>query len=252
QFIARRLAERQADLEDRDDLLGFLLSRNSGETPGAPINPQELRDQLVTLLFAAYETTAATLIWSGWLLARHPAVQDEIAEGTVATAAHSAVTSSARQDPGLLERCVKESLRMYPPVYFLSREVSESVEIGGFRLEPKSQVYLSTWLTHRDSRWFDQPAQFDPARFTPEREQLLPAGAWIPFGAGPRACIGRGWAMDWVKCILWETMKRYRLTTDVSSEPTLAWKLSLQPEGRLPIAIEPRKSPYPAETSRSF
>lgn len=242
-FICRRLSNRLAQPTPANDVLGALLQNESGEGTAAVPSRTRLRDQLVTLLLSAYETMAATLVWSVWLLAQHSGLQRQICDELSAPPLESAACLATPREPDLLERCVMESLRLYPPVYLLTREVVAPVEIGGYRLEPGSQVYLSVWLTQRDSRWFERPEEFDPGRYTAPRANSVPRGAWLPFGLGPRGCPGKSWAMQWTRQILGQILQQYALSLPPSAppHPRQAWKLSLHPAERLCVAIERRK-----------
>lgn len=181
------------------------------------------RDQLAGLFLAGYETTAVALAWAGWLLARHPAVQDEIAADPAGPAAG---------------RAFREALRLYPPVYLFSREAAEPVEVAGYMLPVGSQVFLSPYLTQRDPRWFPDPDRFDPDRFTPEAEAARPGCAWFPFGAGPRACLGRGLALSTGAAVLSALAGRFRL--EPAGNPVPVGRLFLEPEGGVRVMVRPR------------
>jgi len=125
-------------------------------------------------------------------------------------------------------------MRLYPPVYFLSREVAAPVEVAGFPMQPMSQVFLAPYLTQRDPRWFPEPERFDPTRFERANEERLPACAWFPFGAGPRACVGRGFAMMEAVLVLAAILRHCQLEAPPGqADPELEWQLSLHPRGQL-------------------
>jgi cytochrome P450 len=181
------------------------------------------RDQLVGLLLAGYETTAVALAWAGWLLARHPAVQDQVA---------------ADPDGPAADRAFREALRLYPPVHLFSREVAEPVTVSGYELPAGGQVFVSPYLTQRDPRWFPDPDRFDPDRFTPEAETARPACAWFPFGAGPRACVGRGAALAVGSAVLSLLAARFRL--EPTADPEAAGELFLVPQGGVRVTVRAR------------
>jgi cytochrome P450 len=178
------------------------------------------------LFLAGFETTAVALAWAGWLLARHPAVQDQIA---------------ADPDGPAADRAFREALRLYPPVHLFAREAAEPVEIGGYPLPAGGQVFLSPYLTQRDPRWFPDPVRFDPSRFGPGAEAARPAAAWFPFGAGPRACLGRGTALVTGATVLGLLAARFVLKPAGDPEPR--GRLFLVPEGTIRVAVRPRARP---------
>ena len=222
----------------RNDLLCRLLNAVESEGDEKPLSNRQLRDELVTLLLAGHETSAAGLTWAMWLLAKHPEVQDRVAQA-LQVEGHVGFEQLARL--GGVEQIFKEALRLYPPVYFLSRETSSAVEVAGYLLRPSSQVFLVPYLTHHDQRWFADPEEFNPLRFTEANEADLPACGYFPFGAGPRACVGRGFAMLEGVLVLAAILRRFQLRLVAGeAEPELAWQLSLHPRSALRLAIEPR------------
>ncbi len=135
-------------------------------------------------------------------------------------------------------------MRLYPPVYFLSRQVVETVEIAGYQLPPTSQVYLNPYLTQRDPRWFPNPDRFDPLRFSRANEEALPPCAWFPFGAGPRACIGSNFATMEGTLVLASLLQRFRMEpAQGQGDPELEWQLSLHPKHGIKLAMFPAVKP---------
>ena len=189
-LVRRIIRERRASPLRGADLLGQLLAAVDSEGNSRGMSDRQLRDEMVTLLLAGHETSAAALTWAGWLLATHSDKQAELAEEVRAVLGNRPPEFADLPRLASVERAFKEALRLYPPVYFLSREVHEPVRIAGFNLRPKSQVFLNPYLTQRDPRWFPEPEKFDPHRFAPECEPDRPACSWFPFGAGPRASAG--------------------------------------------------------------
>jgi len=242
QLVRRIVRQRRANQETRDDLLGRLLAAVDTEGDGQGMTERQLRDELVTLLLAGHETTGAALTWAGWLLASYPEIQERLAASVGAALGPRPATF---QDlPGLrsVEMAFKEAMRLYPPVYFFSREVGEPVEVAGYLMRPGSQVFLFPYLTQRDPRWFPDPEAFEPRRFEPDRESQRPALAWFPFGAGPRACIGRAFALMEGTLILATLLQTYRLTiAPEQQEPIPEWQLSLHPKGGIRLVVERRR-----------
>ncbi len=240
-LIQRIVQQRRACREPRDDLLGRLLIALDSVGDGQGMTGRQLRDEMITLLLAGHETTGAALTWSGWLLATHPEIQERLSADTQKLLKDRTATFADLPHLGTVEMAFKEVMRLYPPVYFFSREVAEPVEIAGYVMRPGSQAFLFPYLTQRDPRWFPQPEVFDPWRFEPSRESQRPALAWFPFGAGPRACIGRGFAVMEGTLILTSLLRNYRLSRIAEKdEPILEWQLSLHPRGGLRLVAERR------------
>lgn len=240
-LVRRIIRERRASPTRGADLLSQLLNAVDAEGNGRGMSDRQLRDEMVTLLLAGHETSAAALTWSGWLLATHANDQNRIADDVRLVPGERRAEFADLPRLALVERAFKESLRLYPPVYFLSREAAEPVQIAGFKIPPKSQVFLNPYLTQRDPRWFPEPERFDPQRFTPECEHDRPACAWFPFGAGPRACVGRSLAMLEGTLVLTAILQQFRLRPATGQgEPTPEWQLSLHPQGGLRLSVQRR------------
>lgn len=240
-LVRRIIRERRATPTRGPDLLSQLLNAVDAEGNGRGMSDRQLRDEMVTLLLAGHETSAAGLTWSGRLLATHANEQDQIADNVRSVLGERSAEFADLPHLTLVDHAFKESLRLYPPVYFLSREAAEPVQIAGFHLRPKSQVFLNPYLTQRDPRWFPEPERFDPQRFTPEREHDRPACAWFPFGAGQRACVGRSLAMLEGTLVLAEIIKQFRLAPAAGQgEPIPEWQLSLHPRGGLRLSVQRR------------
>ena len=237
-LVKRIVRERRAAVTRGADLLGQLLAAVDSEGNGRGMSDRQLRDELVTLLLAGHETSAAALTWTGWLLATHDDEQRRLV-GEI----HSVLGTRMPEFADLprlapVERAFQESLRLYPPVYFLSREAAEPVRIAGFNILPKSQVFLNPYLTQRDSRWFPEPSKFDPNRFLPECEKTRPACSWFPFGAGPRACVGRSFAMLEGTLVVAMILQHFQLRPAAGQgEPTPEWQLSLHPQAGLRLSV---------------
>jgi len=235
------IAERRRTREDRGDLLSMLLLAVDSEGDGRGMSDQQARDEAMTLLLAGHETTATTLIWTTWLLAAHPATQEQAAAEIAEVLGTRAATAEDAQRMAVIDRALKESMRLYPAVYFTSREAAEPVEIAGCTIKPGAQVHLVPYIMHRDPRWFEDPTTFRPERFALGFEERLPSCAYIPFGAGPRGCIGRGMAMLEATLILTSVLQNYRLRPAAGQgTPAAEAQISLHPQGPVRVAISPR------------
>jgi cytochrome P450 len=233
------ITERRKSGEDRGDLLSmFMLARD--EETGAQMNDEQLVDEAVTMMVAGHETTATTLSWVWALLHQHPEVEAKL---------HAEVDSVlAGRTPGLedlprlpyVRMVVDEALRLYPPVYVLSRKVLKDDELCGFRIRGGSSVDLSPYATHRLPEFWEEPEQFRPERFTPEQAAGRPRFAYFPFIAGPRQCIGNAFALMEAQLIIACVSQRFRLRMVPGYTPTPEPLVTLRPVGGLPMHLERR------------
>jgi cytochrome P450 len=240
EVIYRIIGQRRASgNQDQGDLLSMLLQAHDDD--GSQMTDQQLRDEVITLFLAGQETTALTLSWAWYLLARHPEAEselwrelDEVLEGGRAP--------EAADFPRLrfTEMVVKESMRLYPPAYVVGRESVEDCEIGGYRVPAHTQLFMPTWVVHRDKRFFDEPDAFRPERWTPEFVNHLPKYAYFPFGGGPRICIGNSFAMMEIVLLLATIAQKYKLELLTDRPVPLVPAMSLRPRDGIRMKVERR------------
>ncbi len=231
--IRRIIRERRASGVDRGDLLSMLLLAVDEEGDRSGMTDEQARDEAMVLFLAGHDTTAAGLAWAGYLLARHPEVQEQVAAEVRTALGEQTPTAADMARLPYTEAVVKETLRLYPPAWItFAREAVADMELGGYTIPRGGLVYVTPWVTQRDPRWFEQPEKFDPERFLPERSGTIPAHAYFPFGAGPRVCIGAAFAHTEMVLVLACLMQRLRLepAPGQGEAELLAW-LSLRPRG---------------------
>ncbi|WP_193309570.1 cytochrome P450 [Halorubrum halophilum] len=223
------------------DLLSVLLrARDRGEQ-----TDENLRDELVTMLLAGHDTTALTLTYTFYLLSNHPAARERVVAEAEAATGGDAGTAGGRptaadvREMKFTDRVLNESMRLYPPVYTLFREPKLDVKLGGYRIPEGSALMLSQWVTHRSSRWYDDPDQFDPDRWLPERRSQRPRFAYFPFGGGPRHCIGKAFSLLEAKLILAEVCSQYDLEYE-GPDLSLRGSLTMHPNHPVPMRIRER------------
>lgn len=193
-FIYDQIAEGRRHPE-RENFLAVMLKVQDPET-GQGMTDRQLRDEVITLFFAGFETTARTLTWGWYLLGQHPEVIEKLhAEaGRVLGAGHPA--GNADLERLVYSRMVvDESLRLYPPTAMLARQNIAADEIGGYTIPAMSLIALSPYVVHRYPEYWPEPERFDPERFSAENSAARPKWAYIPFAAGPRVCIGNSFAL---------------------------------------------------------
>ena len=209
--IDRMLKERERISERQPkDLLGRLMAARDEETGGG-MTAQEVRNQVVTIFMAGHETTAVALTWTWYLLSQHPAIEAKLHTELQEVLGGRSPRHEDLQKLPYTRMVIEESMRLYPPAHTLSREAMGEDEVLGHRIPAHSTVLIVPWLLHRNPKLWEQPNRFDPERFTPERVAARPRFSYIPFGAGPRICIGAAFAMAEAMLILATVAQRYRL-----------------------------------------
>ncbi len=235
-IIYRLIAERRADGVDRGDVLSTLVMARDEES-GEGMPDQQIRDEAVTLFLAGHETTANALAWSFYLLARHPDVYDRLAaEARAVLGGRTPAMDDLPRLP-LAAMVLKETMRLYPPAYMVGRRAEREVPLGDVILRRGDTVFVNIFAMHRRADVFEAPDQFRPERFAPKREKLLPRGAYLPFGAGPRVCIGNHFALMEGQLLLAALAQRVRFAAvdarPVEPEPLV----TLRPKGGLPMRV---------------
>jgi cytochrome P450 len=194
-LVFRIISERQAqgNSNHHSDLLALLMG--AMDEDGSQMTPQQLRDETMTLFLAGHETTALTLSWTWYLLGRNPAVEARLHEELNGVLGGRAPEAADLERFPYLQAVVNEVLRLYPPAYILARTSIAPCSIGGYDFPTGSTMLASQWVMHRDPRYYDEPDAFRPERWLDGLAARLPAGAYFPFGDGPRRCIGQGFAL---------------------------------------------------------
>jgi cytochrome P450 len=217
------------------DLLDLLLA---GEDPksGRKMTVAELRDNLLTFIVAGHETTALTLSWALYLCAFDPAVQAAArAEAQAALGTRAATTADIANLP-LIRRIVDETLRLYPPAAFLSRTAQKADTLCGREVRPGDTVILPIYALHRHHALWPNPDAFDPNRFADPK--AIDRFAYLPFGDGPRICIGANFALQEAVIILATLLSRFRFTLVPGKAPKPVMILTLRPEGGVWLGVE--------------
>ncbi|MDX1948344.1 MAG: cytochrome P450 [Pirellulaceae bacterium] len=240
--VRRIIRERRAEGRDHGDLLSMLLLAVDDEGDGQGLTDEQVRDHCVTIFLAGHDTTAAGLTWLGWALASQPEIAERGAEQVAAAIGNRVPTFADLPQLGFVERIVKETLRRWPPAIALfARQPKEDVQIGGWQVPRGSVVRVMSYVTHHDERWFPDPHKFDPDRFAPCRVESIPHCAYLPFGAGPRVCIGNSFAMLEMTLFAALLLQRFRLApAPGQTEPELVVGMSSRPQGGLKLLARPR------------
>ncbi|RMF78257.1 MAG: cytochrome P450 [Chloroflexi bacterium] len=238
-IIYGMIRERRAAQEDRGDLLSMLLMASDDDDTG--MTDKQVRDEAVTLFIAGHETTANALNWTWYLLAQNPAVEAKLHAEIDATLKGQPPTLDDLKRLPYTEMVIKEAMRLYPPAWSFGRQTIAPIEVGGYRIPSGCNLSVITYAMHRDPRWWDDPDDFVPERFAPEHEANINKRAYLPFGGGPRICIGNSFAMMEAQLILATIAQRYRLCLPdgVTIEPEAL--VTLRPKNGLPMILQPRQ-----------
>jgi cytochrome P450 len=234
--IARR--RRVADPDPRD-ILGMLLAATDED--GSALSDEEVRHQVMTLMFAGHDTSTSTITFMLYELARHPhalarlvAEQDAVLAGAPPTAAQV-----ARELPEL-DMALDETLRLYPPAWIGPRRAVDAFEFAGHHVPAGTYVAYSSWASHRLPHVFEEPEAFLPERFAPERKAQLPKGAYVPFGAGSRTCIGMRFGQMEVRTIAALILQRFVLSHRPGYQMAVRLMPTLSPRDGLPMVVSAR------------
>jgi cytochrome P450 len=221
-IIRRRKAEPSGN-----DLLGLLVSAR--DQFGQPLSDRQIRDEVVTMFFAGHETGAAALTWAFYLLASHPDVATELFQQT-----------GTKEQDALIDRVMREAMRLYPPAYRISRTVIETCELGGTQVKAGAELAIPQWAVHRSPRYFEEPDCFRPDRWTADFTASLPAFAYFPFGGGPRTCIGNTFGMAENRLVVSRILRKFEFEPP-DREPSLHLGVTLLPQNNsLELTLIPR------------
>ncbi|MFO0555063.1 MAG: cytochrome P450 [Polyangiaceae bacterium] len=235
--IERIIAARRARPEKGSDLLQLLLDAVDPEDERVRLSAREIRDELVTFLLAGHETTSNTLAWAIWLISQSPDVERELLGELDRVLGGRPVGEADVAQLTYTEQIVKESMRLYPPAYILARRAATDVRLGDYDVPRGSEVVVWIYFTHHDARLYPDPEVFRPERFTKEAEAARHKQAYLPFGAGPRACIGRSFALVEAVVALATLYQRAVFRFAGSSPPRPRPRLTLSPSGGLPMRV---------------
>lgn len=208
-FIAKRRAMGQP--AQGDDLLAMLL--NARDEDGSQMDDQTVRDEVLVLFLAGHETTALALSWTFYLLSENPDAARRLHAELDAVLGGRAPTLDDMPKLEFTAQVVRESMRLYPPAWALGRESTEPFELGGHRFAKGSWMWMIPWTMHRDPRWYTDPLRFMPERWEGDFQKRIPKFAYLPFGGGPRVCIGNQFAMMESVLLLATIAQRFALTT---------------------------------------
>lgn len=237
--IQRMIQERRESHATHNDLLSQLL-RARDQDDGKGMSDKQVRDEAVTLFVAGHETTATSLAWSLYELARKPEILAQVEAEADAFFTHDSLADAHSKLPTCL-RAFKEALRLYPPVMMMPRQTTSSMQLGGHEIPEGTLVIVNLYGLQRNPKYYDAPEDFRPDRFLPEEENARHRYAWLPFGAGPRTCIGNSFAMLEGQLVLATLAHHARFLLNPGQVVEAAPLATLRPKGGMPMRVALRK-----------
>jgi cytochrome P450 len=226
-------------------LMAMIMDARDEET-GERLGDEELRNEVMTLIFAGHETTASALSWTFWLLAQNPAAARRLREEVAEVLGDRVPTAQDLPRLQYTANTVKEAMRLMPPAWVIGRSPLADDEIEGYHVPAGSLVLLAPCVTHRDPSLWDAPETFDPDRFTPERSAGRHRMAYYPFSDGPRGCIGKAFSMMEATLIVAMVASRFRLEIDPERPVEIQPSLTLRPKNGLWMTLRPASPRGPA------
>ncbi|SIQ71672.1 Cytochrome P450 [Haladaptatus litoreus] len=240
--------------DDFDDVIETLIQKRRGEPPGDDflsilmhatdehgegMSDEALRDEMATFLFAGHETTVLALTYCWYLLSEHSEVREKLNHELDSVLDGDTPTMADIEKLEYTDEVVREALRLYPPAYVVFRQTKEDVEIGGYRVPAGTTLTLPLFVIHTDDRWYDDPEQFRPERWTTEFEDSLPDYAYFPFGGGPRHCIGMRFANTEIRLVL-ATIAQHVEFDCHTSDLDLRMGTTLEPTNGIEMTVKKR------------
>ncbi|WP_173033363.1 cytochrome P450 [Phytohabitans flavus] len=236
QRIVDDLVRRRGERPPGDDALSRLIESTTREADPL-VGRQRMRDEMVTLLLAGHETTASTLSWTFYLADQHPEVWERLRAEAVEVLGDRLPTFEDLHRLRYTTMVIDEVIRLFPPVWMLSRLAQEADVVGGYDVPAGSDVLICPYTLHRHPAFWDQPERFDPERFEPGRAVDRPRYAYIPFGAGPRFCVGNNLGMMEAAFVVAMVARELRLTKVPGYRVVAEPMLSLRARGGLPMTV---------------
>ncbi|AFM14505.1 cytochrome P450 [Turneriella parva] len=236
QILYRIIDERLASPQrENRDLLGMLLAAEK-ESQGGKVRKEQVRDEIITLLIAGHETTGFTLAMALWLLAADAGLQQRLRDEADAATAGGQVDF---EKCPLSEAVVNETLRLYPAAWIIGRRLKADEVFEGYLLKKGAQLQTGIIALHRNPRYWSEPDRFKPERFLGENAEPSVKQAFMPFGAGPRKCIGSVFAMLEMQTAIYTLLQKYRLSRVAGYEPKIEYLFTARLKEALPVVFEP-------------
>ncbi len=246
-MVYRMIAERRASNEDRGDLLSMLLAGRDEAVPNDQgendegMSDRQLRDEVITIFLAGYETVANALTWTWYLLAENPAAAKQMEQEVDSVLDGKPATIDALPRLRYTEMVFAEAMRLYPPAWAMGRQATKIIELGPYRLPAGTYFFFSQYILQRSAEYYPDPLRFDPGRFMPEQKAARPRFAYFPFGGGGRQCIGESFAWMEGVLILATIAQQWRFQMVPGQTVDVQPKITLRPRYPMIMVAERRK-----------
>jgi cytochrome P450 len=239
--VADLIAKRKENPVQRNDLFGRLSEAKHPET-GVVMSSDLLRDSLLTFMMVGHETTAKALTWCLYLLSQSEEWAEKLRREVQMVVGNGPVGPEHIDRLQLTQQVVKEALRLYPPVPSITRHAAADVEVGGQQIAAGTLINIPIFALHRHRGIWRDPDCFDPTRFAPEAETKIGRTHFVPFGAGPRTCVGGSFAMIEATAVLATLIRGANFSLKAGHCPTPISRVSLAPKGGMPMRVDVRQS----------
>ena len=242
--VAYRTIERRRQADGANsDLLSLLLDMRGEKKHSSEsrcMTDRQVRDEIITIFAVGHETVTTALTWTWYLLATHPEIQSRFRAELDAVLGRRPPTVADLPNLTYTEQIITESMRLYPPVWRMGRVALEQFELAGYQVPAGALFCISQFITHHDGRWFADPMEFRPERWTPEFRGTLHRYAYFPFGGGPRRCIGEGFAWMEAKLIMATVGQQWQVQHDPKHRIGFDLLFTLRPQHGMPLFLERR------------
>jgi enediyne biosynthesis protein E7 len=238
-LVGELIQRRRHAPEEHFDFLSMFMMTRDRETD-EPMSDKELIDEVLTLIVAGHETTAAALTWTWYLVSQHPEVAERLQAEADAAGAGEVLGLGAAEAMSFTHQVLQESLRLYPPGWLITRRAIEADELGGFAIAPRTDVFISPYMLHRHPEFWSEAEAFRPERFADADADERHKFAYIPFAVGPRHCIGENIAMFEMLVHMHTMMRRFRLARATNEPIEFEAQINLRPRSNLMMTVQKR------------
>ena len=238
ELIMGIINDRKKSSKPQNDLLQMLLETEYED--GSKMTDEQLLDESLVLYVAGHETTALALTWALYLISSHSDVEQQLHKSTLSNFSDKDPAFSDLRSMGYTTQVIDETIRMYPPAWLLDREAIEEDEVGGYKINKNQDIFCFTYGMHRNPEYWENPDSFDPDRFSEENKKKHVPHAYMPFGAGPRLCIGNNFAMMEMQLILSMFSKRYRFEVLNDQSIDVQPLITLRPRNGIKVKVHKR------------
>ncbi len=237
--VASILAKRRADKSPPRDLLQLMMEARD-EATGKGLTDQEIRDNLITFFLAGHETTAIGLSWAFYLLALHPDIDARLYNGLRAGVGDRPLSADDLDSIRYAQQVFEEAMRLYPPVPMFNRVAAEDDDVAGHAVPKGAHIFISPYVLHRHRQLWERPNDFDPDRFAPDAAASRHRFQYLPFNAGPRACVGLNFALMEGAMAIAALARRFRFDLATGFTPEMEARVTLRPKGGMRMVLRRR------------